>query len=733
MGGLVDSFALPGFYLPYPARLNPHLEQARAHSMAWARGMGMLDAPKPGGGLVWDEAALAAMDYALLCAYTHPDCEARALDLVTDWYVWVFFFDDHFLETFKHSRDRAGARAYLDSLERFMSDRPPEPGNPCEAGLADLWARTVPAMSADWRARFVTALHNLMVESMWELENIDDGRVANPIEYLQMRRRVGGAPWSACLVEHAAGAEVPAQLARTRPLAVLLDSFADSVHLRNDLFSYQREVTQEGENANAVLVFEKFLGCSTQRAADLVGDLLTSRMQQFEHTALAEVPALLADSAAAPDEAAAVAGYVKGLQDWQSGGHEWHARSSRYMNSGVTAPTEPGLRARARQHSRLPHRPVGHLAVPPLYMPFPARTSPHLRMARQHGMSWAREMGLLNEGLWNEREFRGFDFAHCAALITADGTPEQVRLSADWLAWGTYGDDLYPAMFGTRRDVAGARAHTRRLAGFLPADPAGPAPPDPGPAGGTPAGAAPASPVPETAIERGLADLWRRTTDGVPARLREQLRAAVLAMTTSWVWEIGNQAVNRVPDPVDYVEMRRKTFGSDLTMTLARLAADGQEATVPPEIYQTRVIRELETAAADYAAFTNDLFSYQKEVQFEGEFHNLVVVVEQFLEVDRWAAARVVASLMEARMRQFERLAEDGLPALFEQHDLDAGARAQLRRQAAQLRAYMAGVLGWHRATTRYGDTELRARYLGFTLAPTGLGTSAARLARSRT
>jgi hypothetical protein len=93
----VDAFVLPAFYLPYPARLNPNLERARAHTLTWARGMGMLDAPKPGGGLVWDEAALRAMDYALLCAYTHPDCDGAALDLVTDWYVWVFFFDDHFL------------------------------------------------------------------------------------------------------------------------------------------------------------------------------------------------------------------------------------------------------------------------------------------------------------------------------------------------------------------------------------------------------------------------------------------------------------------------------------------------------------------------------------------------------------------------------------------------------------------------------------------------------------
>ena len=40
-------FELPDFYTPYPARLNPHLDAARAHSKAWARAMGMLDAPKP--------------------------------------------------------------------------------------------------------------------------------------------------------------------------------------------------------------------------------------------------------------------------------------------------------------------------------------------------------------------------------------------------------------------------------------------------------------------------------------------------------------------------------------------------------------------------------------------------------------------------------------------------------------------------------------------------------------
>lgn len=406
---------------------------------------------------MWDEASLARMDYALMCAYTHPDCDGPALDLVTDWYVWVFFFD-HFLEQFKYSRDLAGAREYLDGLERFMTvggERAPEPANPAEAGLADLWARTVPAMSDGWRRRFVTATHNLMVESMWELDNIDKGRVANPVEYVQMRRRVGGAPWSTCLVEYAVGAEVPDALAATRPLRVLADTFSDAVHLRNDLFSYQREVREEGENSNAVLVFERFFDVPTQRAADLVNDVLTSRLQQFENTALTEVPALLADRGASPADAAAVTGYAKGLQDWQAGGHEWHARSSRYMNEGAAAgsalggPTgpgtsaarlsfAPGLRHRYRQQSFAPFRPVGPLPVPKLRMPYEFRTSPHLDDARRYSVGWARRMGLLDAvpGVWDERRYVGLDLAHCAAMIHPDAGPDELHLSTDWLSWG---------------------------------------------------------------------------------------------------------------------------------------------------------------------------------------------------------------------------------------------------------------------------------------------------------
>ncbi|MEV5018801.1 germacradienol/geosmin synthase Cyc2 [Streptomyces sp. NPDC053780] len=702
-------FELPHFYLPHPARLNPHLDEARAHSTAWAREMGMLE-----GSEVWEQSDLDAHDYGLLCAYTHPDCDGPALSLITDWYVWVFFFDDHFLERFKRTQDRVGGKAHLDRLPLFMpldlTTGTPEPENPVEAGLADLWTRTVPAMSADWRRRFAVATEHLLNESLWELSNINEGRIANPVEYIEMRRKVGGAPWSAGLVEYAT-AEVPAAVAGSRPLRVLMETFSDGVHLRNDLFSYQREVEDEGELSNGVLVLETFFGCTTQEAAELVNDVLTSRLHQFEHTAFTEVPAVALENGLTPPEVAAVGAYAKGLQDWQSGGHEWHMRSSRYMNKGARpvagwqALTGPGTSAadvgallavaaaqRARPYTHVPFQKVGPSVIPDIRMPYPVELSPALEGSRRHLLAWSHRMGILGEGVWDEDKLASCDLPLCAAGLDPDATQEQLDLSSDWLAFGTYGDDYYPLVYGHRRDLAAARLTTARLSACMPLD-------------GEPV------PPPGNAMERSLIDLWARTTAGMTPDERRPLKAAVDTMTEAWVWELSNQIQNRVPDPVDYLEMRRATFGSDLTLGLCRA---GHGPGVPPEVYRSGPVRSLENAAIDYGCLLNDVFSYQKEIEYEGEVHNAVLVVQNFFGVAYPAALRVVQDLMNQRMRQFEHVVAHELPIVYDDFQLSEEARDIMRGYVTDLQNWMAGILNWHRSVPRYKAEYLAGRTHGF-------------------
>lgn len=698
---------------------------------------------------IWEERDLESHDYALLCAYTHPDCSAEALSLVTDWYVWVFFFDDHFLETFKRSQDRAGGKYYLDRLPAFMpmdlADGFPEPTNPVEAGLADLWARTVPDMSLGWRARFAENTEHLLNESLWELSNINAGRVPNPVEYIEMRRKVGGAPWSAGLVEYAARAEVPASVAYSRPLRVLRDAFSDGVHLRNDLFSYERETQEEGELSNGVLVLETFLDCATQEAADSVNDLLTSRLQQFENTVVTELPPLFAEFGLDPVECAAVLAYVKGLQDWQSGGHEWHMRSSRYMNGGVhsgsgtwTIPVPSGLgtsaatvkpftvrseTARRRSFTYVPFQRTGPSRLPDFDMPYPVTLSPHLDTARRATVDWGERMGMLEpqpgvpfSDVWSREALAGYDFPLCAAGIHPDATPEGLNLSSQWLTWGTYGDDYYPVVFGARRDLVGAKLCTDRLPAFMPLDLDEP------------------TPLPVNALERGLIDLWVRTAGPMTPEARWTFRATITDMTGSWLWELANQAQNRIPDPVDYLEMRRMTFGSELTMSLCRIG-HGQQ--VPPAVYRSGPMRSLENAAADYAMLINDVFSYQKEIEYEGEVHNGILVVQNFFDCDYPTALRIIDDLMKGRMRQFQHVAAHELPVLYDDFALDQATRDVLQGYVRELENWLSGILRWHQDCHRYKEEDLQhgvpgaargGSALGVPGALTGLGTSAARL-----
>ena len=592
----------------------------------------------------------------------------------------------------------------------------------------------------------------MLEESTWELLNITESRIPNPIEYIEMRRKVGGAPWSADLVEHANFVEVPERIARTRPMQVLIDTFADGVHLRNDLFSYQRETESEGEINNCVLVMENFFGVGAQEAANLTNDILTSRLQQFEHTAATEVPPVFVECGLLPSEELEVALYVKGLQDWQAGGHEWHLRSSRYMNEGAIAsdeeepilggptglgsaaarliPTPAGLVAmparlmptpgrlganRIRNFSYVPYRMVGPTDLPEFYMPYAVILSPHLDGARKRGKVWARAMGMLGHlpggfRIWDDHKYDAADVALCAAGINPYGDADDLDLSTAWLIWGTYADDFLPGIFGRTRNLVGAKMFVERLSAFMPVD--GSLPPL----------------VPSNPCERGLMDIWARTAAPMLVEDRIVFREAICRMLGSWIWEMTNQIQNRIPDPVDYVEMRRQTFGADLTMSLARLRIG---SVVPAEIYKTRPMRQLDHCAADYGGLMNDVFSYQKEIEFEGEIHNLILVIEQFLDCDKERAVRLANDLLTARMQQFERLVAVEIPALLDDFAVDDNVRAALDSYVEGLQRFMSAVLNWHRSIRRYTEPELRSdRLSGVNLSrTTGLGVSAAQIA----
>jgi len=736
---------MPEFYMPYPARLNPHLDAARVHAKAWARKMGILDSSDGGAGAsVWDEHKFDSMDFALFTALTYPDVSGPELDLLADWYVWAWYFDDFFLHKFMRGRDLGGGKEYVHRLVMYVSAEAtvPAPTDPVEAGLANLWTRTVPAMSADWRSRFSEVIQNHVKNTLLEVFNADQGRMPNPIEYvIEVRRKAVGMDFVVYLLEHALGVEIPPAIASIRPLRVLKESFADAGALRNDIFSYEKEVLA-GE-INGVMVVERFLDCDVQRAVDVANELATSRMQQFENTALAELALLFEEHRLDPKTRLDILRYVKGLQDWMAGDFQWMKETDRYKDEGPPSPSSAvrrlagptglgtaaarlGLARRAASvawpstSSAIDGGDATQVTLPEFYMPFSARCNPHLDTLRIHIKEWAIEMGLLESGLsrWDESSFDSMDYARYVALMYPDVPESELDVVAQWLTLMGFLDDFFEETFMRNRDLGGGKAFLDRLPDFAPIS-------DPD-----------AVPVPTNLVERGLVDLWPRTAPKMSESWRRWFSDWLHGVSEGFLWETFNLIENRVLDPVDYIEMRRQAHGVDLTLILIHHVLDLE---IPSEVYDARPMCSLVDAFCDWSGLVNDVFSHQSDAEDDSEINSGVLVIQRFLDCDQQQAVDVTNDLATSQLRNFEHIVATKLPALVEELSLDVTVRTSIDEYVQAIQDCIAGLFRHYQISKHYGLTDRQSTPPGtdtpvaptrrrLPLGPTGLGTTAARI-----
>ena len=190
-------------------------------------------------------------------------------------------------------------------------------------------------------------------------------------------------------------------------------------------------------------------------------------------------------------------------------------------------------------------------AVPAPHQPAPRRRPcADRRLGRVDGHARRRCPASNGCRLWDERRLRGFDLRPLRRHDPRRRHPRAARAVVELAGLGHLRRRLLPGGVRPRRATwRRPRRPTSGLPLLMPLDPDG---------HGRGHRAAPVG-----GIERGLADLWRRTAGPMPPAARARLRHAVEVMLESWLWELGNQVQNRIPDPVDYVEMRRHTFGSE--------------------------------------------------------------------------------------------------------------------------------------------------------------------------
>ena len=237
--------------------------------------------------------------------------------------------------------------------------------------------------------------------------------------------------------------------------------------------------------------------------------------------------------------------------------------------------------------------------------------------------------------------------------------------------------------------MAGAKVFNARLTRFMPID------------------AERHAAVPTNPVERGPGrPVGAHGRPDVAERARNLFRKAVQDMTESWLWELGNQIQHRVPDPVDYVEMRRKTFGSDLTMSLSRLSqGDGG----PAEVFRTRP-----DARAGELGRRLRVLHQRRLLLPEGDR-------VRGRAPQRRAGGAALPRPGHARGGRGGEQPDDRADAAVPAHRRHGApgrssttsswtphAQEKLKAYVEQLQQWMAGILRWHVAVDRYKEFELR-------------------------
>ncbi|WP_112269647.1 terpene synthase family protein [Lentzea terrae] len=308
------------FDMPFAARLSPHADRVRQHTKAWVRDMGML------GGTPWTEAFYDAADYGGFGPLTHPTASLDDLKHINDWHTWGFYLHDAFREGFLRPRNVPGGKAFVARLRSILSDSSVLPLNPAEKGLADLVSRST--LDDDDRAGVLDLLEGML----WELHNTSQGRVPDPIDLVEMRRKTNAGELSATLALKSVGAELPAELLRNSTMKALIDSFGDVPGLRQEILGFDALYGSGASTTSAVLAVQQFFECERQQAVSVVADLVAARLRQIG-SIIAELPSIADEYALDEATRAGLHRYVEALKSWLAGELLWSQRSGRFSFS----------------------------------------------------------------------------------------------------------------------------------------------------------------------------------------------------------------------------------------------------------------------------------------------------------------------------------------------------------------------------------------------------------------
>lgn len=310
----MEHWVLPELYCPFPSTINPYTASVEQRTLAWADQQGLLTDPHT-------RKRLERAQIGGLIARTHPEGAGDVLQLLTDWYTWLFLQDDECDETELGRDPVALAELHNRFLAVLKGERLRKTDRPLTRALHDIRARLGNRVHSHWMERFLRSVQATFDACVWEAENRASGTVPSVEEYLAKRPYTGGLNTLVDMVEVTDHLNLPFSVYDHPYMQALTRHAVNAICFANDVLSVQKELEQNDVHNLVVILHHHEL--SFQEAINRVAAL---------HNA--EVRAFIAREQTTPSFSArndlGIQKYITILKAWMRGNLDWSAMTGRY-------------------------------------------------------------------------------------------------------------------------------------------------------------------------------------------------------------------------------------------------------------------------------------------------------------------------------------------------------------------------------------------------------------------
>jgi hypothetical protein len=362
-------FVVPDFNPPFPLSLNPGLEEANKAALEWASHyFESLMSPEN------FQALFYKADPHRLAGLCYPDAPISRLEFAIEFVTWLYVLDDESIQYQKRSWEESiqmqveiqavimsafpqdqilrenlvecvnSEVGRFESLKDFVDNvvaqatirhqlgaaEYDEHISPIAAALGDWWTRVLSIMPKEWSIRFGKVLQQSAFAHFLESHNLHHKIFSSAATYIQERRKSGLAPSCIHLQELLQDVFIPNSIYDSPPMQRLLDAAIDAICWNNDIWSFKKEFMAGEEMANLVFLVSKEEGCSFNKAAEIVTEMVTDKCKEMQLAAI-ELKEYGKIHGFTTMEEVAIEEYISCCNHWISGTHMFHSQSSRFQ------------------------------------------------------------------------------------------------------------------------------------------------------------------------------------------------------------------------------------------------------------------------------------------------------------------------------------------------------------------------------------------------------------------